>query len=150
MKRIFLILIIAGLAVAAGAQDIGSWMVHESEDIMTDETSRVYINMADVEQGALQTPAIVLRGADDVFIDWGGFRLDRDMEKLDIAIDGADPRGVPINRSSDRKAVFLKADTIQSLRDSETLAAAVVSATGRSMAARWDISGFGKALDSLK
>ena len=151
MRKVMFIIAIMLLMVSALNAE---WFYDKQEDLVSGEVSRVMMLKAEVYQGTLRAPYLVLRydGSEyDVLVSWGGYSLDRDMYSIIVKFSG-EPKLWDVNLSTNNEATFI-VDTetfIDELLDAEKVVMQAKRATGVSSIARWDLSGFAEALATLR
>lgn len=154
MRKIIIALLVL-LALPAAAEEtveFGSWELIITEDIMTGSADYMLVNMAEIAQGTLRNPVLIVRpdGEDlEAFVHWGGYSVDRDARTVEVMADG-EPTTVPISLSTDGDSVFFRGEFISQLQYYTNVAMLTSSNAGREMVARWDLSGYAEALQSMR
>lgn len=146
MKRTMMVMMIALVAISAGA-----WEILNDEDLMTGETILVAYVEASAHQGALRAPMLIMRSDGDVFVNWGGYSLDRDTRRVALRIGDGEPGLYPVTLSTTREATFFDDGDglVEQAIGAGMLVVDTTTATGREMVTQFKISGIAEVWQSL-
>ncbi len=148
MKKSLMFLLVVLLAQGVFAE----WEAYDAEDLMAGVTKVFIVNTAVTSQGTLREPAILIRQGGEgyeVFIDWGGYNLDRKTRTMTARFGDNEPETIPASLSTSAEAVFIT-DSLNKLLEVDSFIALVYSATNRQMVAKWDVTGLKEALKLIK
>ena len=151
MKILAVVLVIVAIAVPGF-----TWEVTSSEDLMAGTQVWFLSSRSEVSQGTLREPAIVIRrgsdGTPELFINWGGYRLDGDTHPIIVRMGEANPEGWMVSLSTSGEATFIRQadefiDALNELEPGQKVVAKSWRASGAAMTARWDTTGFREAYE---
>ncbi|MFW5955163.1 MAG: hypothetical protein ACOCSK_00295 [Rhodothermales bacterium] len=148
--------IVAMMAMVIPALLGAEWMQTEKENLMEGTVSRTAFQVAEISQGTLNDAALAIQqtGDDyDVFIFWGGYRMDRDTYSVTYRI-GEEPVSEWLaTLSTSDEATFLSEPfevvTQLILHEGEKLIVQATRSTGVISIARFDLTGVTEAVADL-